>query len=122
MRGRRHAGRSPTSVTSCPRSWSAVASARACASEPPMLESSFFAMTMRTRGALGQRLVRARLGAERERVGGLDAVHDAVPIPPFGELRGAGETHRGAQRGVVEQAEDRGGDVAPAPAHEETVG
>src|SRR5438093_640095 len=30
-----------------------------------MLESSFFAMTMRTRGALGQRLVRARLGAAR---------------------------------------------------------
>src|SRR5207244_1746274 len=50
MPGLRHAGRSPTSVTSWPRSRSARPSARAWASDPPTVERSFFAMTTRTRG------------------------------------------------------------------------
>src|SRR5947209_3670336 len=46
--GRDHAGRSPTSVTSCPSARNSRSSARANISDPPTVERSFFAMTTRT--------------------------------------------------------------------------
>src|SRR2546427_10546050 len=92
--GRRQAGRSPTRVPSWWRSCSALARARACASEPPTLESSFFAMTMRI-ASLGERLVDVGMRVrERSCVGVLNPCDHLVPVPALAELRPAGPAHR----------------------------
>src|SRR6266550_8033730 len=121
--GRRHAGRRPTSVTSWWRLARARARARACASEPPTVERSFFAITTRMASRnLGERLADVSVGvSERSGVRLLDAVDHEVPVPLFTQLRRTRAPHPRTQFGVVEQALDRARDIVGALADAETV-
>src|SRR5687767_3612786 len=126
--GRDHAGRMPTRRTSWPRSASAAASARACASEPPTDERSFFAMTIRTRrsgyrgGLLTERELRLRGRADHgARVGGLDAIHHQVPIPLRQDLGLPALAHRAAERRILDEARDRVRDLDRPLRYEKTM-
>src|ERR1700694_1285765 len=123
MPGRRHAGRRPTRVRSGWRFARARARARACASEPPTVERSFFAITTRMASRnLGERLADVSVGvSKRAGVRLLDAADDEVPVPLFPQLRGPRPPHRGAQLRVVEQTLDRARDVVGALADAEAV-
>src|SRR5258706_10527768 len=119
--GRAQAGRSPTSVTSWPSARSSRSRERARASDPPIVERSFFAMTTRTCGRLGECLVRRQMRADRAAMRVLDAVHDAIPVPPLVQLRIAGAAHLGPKRGVVEQPRQCVGDVGDFLRDEQAV-
>src|SRR5688572_10146098 len=112
--GRDHVGRMPMRRTSWPRSARAAASARACASEPPTEERSFFAMTIRTRrsGYRGSFLTERELGLRGHadhgtRVRGLDAIHHQVPIPLREDLRLSTFAHGASERRILNEARDR---------------
>src|SRR6185503_11655839 len=106
-----HAGLSPTRVTSWPSARSSRSRERASASDPPIVERSFFAMTTRTRGRLGERLVCRQMRTDGAAMRVLDTVHDALPVPPLLQLGVAGAAHRTAKGGVIEETRHRARDI-----------
>src|SRR6185503_307968 len=98
-----HAGLSPTRVTSWPSARSSRSRERASASDPPIVERSFFAMTTRTRGRLGERLVCRQMRTDCAPMRVLDTIHDALPVPTLLQLDVAGAAHRTAKGGIIEE-------------------